>query len=248
MKALFYILILLFMAITGLGQVQFITKGKIEYERKINVHRLYFGGQLANLDEQVKKKIPQFRVDYFDLVFNEEKSLYKPGRESGEEQKNLFYMPSTNNVVYKDFARQQEVSQKQLFETQFLIADSLRKLEWKIQDETRTIAGFECRKAVGRICDSVVVVAFYTDEIIPANGPESFHGLPGMILGLAIPRLYTTWFATRLVLISEAEEQAIAAPAKGKKTNSEGLIKQIQDIMQHWGDDYRNRSMWIFSL
>jgi len=248
MKALFYIPALLLITMTGSGQVKLVTKGKIEFERKINVHRLYFNGELRSWDEEIRKQIPQFRVDYFDLVFNEEKSLYKPGREAGEEKKALFYMPAIDNVVYKDLVRQQEVSQKQLFETQFLITDSLRTIEWKIQDEIRTIAGFECRKAVGRICDSVVVVAFYTNEIIPSNGPESFHGLPGMILGLAIPRLYTTWFATRLLLISEAEEQAIAAPAKGKHTNSAGLLKQLRDLTGNWGEDYQSRSTWLFSL
>jgi GLPGLI family protein len=38
----------------------------------------------------------------------------------------------------------------------------MRNYQWRITDETRTIAGFECKKAVTKICDSVYVVAFYT--------------------------------------------------------------------------------------
>jgi GLPGLI family protein len=46
------------------------------------------------------------------------------------------------------------------------------------------------------------VVAFYCPEIVPQGGPEFFTGLPGMILGLAIPRYFTTWFATKIELTS----------------------------------------------
>ena len=81
---------------------------------------------------------------------------------------------------------------------QSYIEDSLRAFNWKISDEVRTIAGFDCRKEVTSIFDSVVVVTFYTDEISVYSGPKNFYGLPGMILGLAIPRLYTTRFATKL--------------------------------------------------
>ena len=88
-------------------------------------------------------------------------------------------------------------------------------MDWRITGERRTIAGFECHKAVGRIMDSVYVVAFYTDQIVTNGGPESFNGLPGMILGLAIPRINTTWFATKIEAI-EISPLDIAAPKKGK--------------------------------
>jgi GLPGLI family protein len=85
-----------------------------------------------------------------------------------------------------------------LFEKTYLTSDSLKKLNWKISGETREIAGFECKKAIATILDSVVVVAFYTDEITPSTGPLGFNGLPGTILGFAIPRLYLTLFATKV--------------------------------------------------
>lgn len=94
-------------------------------------------------------------------------------------------------------------------------SDSIKKIKWKIQNETRKIAGFDCRKAIGRIQDSVYVVAFYSAEIIPQGGPELFTGLPGMILGIAIPRWHTTWFATK-VEIAQIDESLIEPPS-GKK-------------------------------
>ena len=61
--------------------------------------------------------------------------------------------------------------------------------------------------------DSVYVIAFYTDQITTTGGPESFNGLPGMILGVAIPRINTTWFATKLELV-EVKPQDLIAPIK----------------------------------
>ena len=69
-----------------------------------------------------------------------------------------------------------------------LTDDTARKVQWRLSDETRTIAGFECRKAVGIFDDSIAVFAFYTDEILINGGPESINGLPVMILGLGMPR------------------------------------------------------------
>jgi GLPGLI family protein len=199
MKAISFLFILLFSVITASSQALFITKGKIEFERKTNTHRLYFtDGDDDGFSETFKKLIPQFKTDYFELIFSGGKSVYRPGKENDEPKNGFFESPAGTNVVYKDLDQMIMSSQKQVFESQFLLSDSVKKPKWKLLPETRTIAGYECRKAITTICDSVVVVAFYTDEIIPANGPESFGNLPGMILGLAVPRLYTTWFATKV--------------------------------------------------
>lgn len=250
MKKTFISLYLLIAVISLSAQTKFVTSGKIEFERKTNVHRLYFTKEdMDSWDEEFKKLVPVWRTDYFDLTFSDNKSLYKPGRGSDEVKKGFFFpTPGGENVVYKDLDAGLSTSQKQIFESQFLINDSLKKLTWKLEPETRTIAGFECRKAITRICDSVVVVAFYTEEIVPASGPESFGGLPGMILGLAVPRLYTTWFATKMELIEEKDEKKIAAPAKGKKATDKELTETMNSGLKQWGPKYKNPSIWSATL
>jgi hypothetical protein len=57
---------------------------------------------------------------------------------------------------------------------------------------------------------------FIPESITTSGGPESFTGLPGMILGLAIPHEHITWFATK-VYTETIPETAIKAPVKGKK-------------------------------
>lgn len=248
MKKLMLIIAITFLAASSRSQTIFIKKGKIEFERKTNTHRLYFTGETDSWAEEFKKLIPQFKTDYFDLIFTEDKTLYKPGKEPEVQKTGFFESPATENVVYKDLNQHTSVSQKQVFESQFLISDSIRALKWKLEPETRTIAGFECRKAITRICDSVVVVAFYTDEIVPSGGPESFSGLPGMILGLAVPRLYTTWFATKIEIINDSDEKKIAPPAKGKKATQKEMVGNIHAAIKNWGDKYLNSSIWFVTL
>jgi GLPGLI family protein len=82
--------------------------------------------------------------------------------------------------------------------------------------------------------DTVFVVAFYAEQIIPSGGPESFAGLPGMILGLAVPRLFTTWFATKLEVM-DVKETVLTPPKKGKKTTTSDLKVQLKPSMKDWG-------------
>ncbi len=231
MKKLFFISILCCCMVSVQSQ-QFIKAGKIEFERRVNQHS--FLEEENMWDNMVKESLPKFAVTYYDLLFDEQKSLYKEGREP-ESRKVHWSINYLTNIVFKDYSKDLRTTQRNLFGSDYLVQDSILKIEWKITNEPRTIAGFECRKAVARLFDSVVVIAFYTDEILPPTGPESFGGLPGMILGLAIPRLHTTWYATKLE-VSEISNQ-IVAPKEGKKYTGEQYEKELKEML--------NRNEWL---
>lgn len=233
MKGNSTVILLLLLGIAQISNAQFILKGKIEFEKIVNIHKqmdLGDDGWAATL----KKQTPEFKHTYFNLVFTGDKTLYEPGRESNEKPAPFGEGPASSNVVYTDFTSETTVAAKQVFDESFLIQDSLRKYQWHLTKDTRKIAGFECRRAFTVIMDSVFVVAFYTDEIVSPGGPESFQGLPGMILGVVIPRLYTNWYATN-VQLEEVKETAITPPKKGKTTNYSGMDKTIQDSLKRWG-------------
>ncbi|HLX67160.1 MAG TPA: GLPGLI family protein [Puia sp.] len=221
----------------------FLSQGKIEFERKVN----QFAQREAIADpgdeawtEFAKKFMgDKFKTDYFDLLFTRTKTLYRPGRESPDKPNQFFLQPpAQQNVVYADLDQEKAVSQKTVFEQLFLVADTLRRIKWKITDETRPIAGFNCRRANAIIMDSIYVVAFYTDEILTSGGPESFSGLPGMILGVALPHEHVSWFATKVEAVQVPETQVVA-PAKGKKITNSGLLETIQKSLKDWGKEGR---------
>ena len=236
--------LLLSLPMVTLAQTQFLLKGKIEFERKINVHKQLDPDENDNWYKEFIAKQPKFYTSYFDLHFNGNKTVYKPGRETDPFRNWWLIGPSKENVVVADMETQIVNSQKKVFEDIYLLQDTIGNIQWKITEELRTIAGFECRKAVAIICDSVYVVAFYTDEIAVTGGPESFNGLPGMILGLAIPRLYTTWFATKVEL-TEPKTTDFVIPSRGKKITEQNLQTILQRSLKDWGKQGQRNIWWV---
>lgn len=66
-----------------------------------------------------------------------------------------------------------------------VIKDSLQQIDWKIlNDSTRTIGGFQCTKAEGKLGGWEVDAWFTMDVPVPC-GPWRFWGLPGLIVNVA---------------------------------------------------------------
>lgn len=208
---LFFITVLLF-TITIQAQ-QFINKAVIEYEVNTNLKKTMSN---HSWDEMIKENLSDLKTSYFTYTFADNKSIYKFDRWSPKTKipKHLKDIDE-ENIWYFDFASGKINMQKQIVGTNFVIADSIPKIEWKITNEHREIAGYNCRKAVGKIMDDVYVFAFYTDDITISGGPCSINGLPGMILGLTIPRLYTSFIATKIDL--EVSNKSEIKPITSKK-------------------------------
>ena len=225
------------------AQTQFISKGKIEFERRTNVWAELKG----SFAEQIKKVTPQYQSSFFNYEFDGNKSIYEPGREADTKPGGFFgASPAADNEVYSDYSKGKSVAYKNVFEKSFLIEDSLRNATWKITNDFREIAGFNCRRATTIIMDSVFVVAFYTDEIMIPGGPESFNGLPGMILGLVINRLHTTWYATK-VDVNNVNVKDITPPEKGKKMTNAEVLGTLQKSLSDWGE-YASRFIWTIMI
>jgi GLPGLI family protein len=216
----------------------FLSQGKIEFQRSINVYAQMEQNTNGENDPWIelrKKMSNHFKTAYFDLLFNNGKSLYRPGRESDDRDMFGFWQsPAQDNTVYSDLESEKATSVKHVFEQAFLVQDTIRQIKWKITDETRNIVGFNCRRANAIIMDSIYVVAFYTDEIVTTGGPESFTGLPGMILGISLPHQHISWFATKVEAIAIPETQVVP-PAKGKKVDNAALQNTLRPILKDWG-------------
>jgi len=216
------------------AQTQFFSTVKIEFEKTVAMRALYKEIE-PEWYEQIKDRIAQNSVTYFDFIADSTHSIYKPGREVATDNRGWFQPMANKNIVYTDYQKNISVSQKPIYEETFLIEDSLLKIKWKITPDTRNIAGFECRKAIGILFDTVTVFAFYTDELMVSGGPEGIHGLPGMILGMGIPRLHSTWFATKVQVVDVPTSQ-IQPVKKGKKSNRREMLQTIDKAMKNWDE------------
>lgn len=216
----------------------FIDKGMIEYEVKVNNHKAMGEGMWADM---MRDKIPKLSTSYFQLTFNADKSIYLFNRKD-EKTKSPWRNEAEDNVWYNDYQRENFVQQKSVFGDTYILTDSLVKINWKMTNETREIAGFNCRKAVGVIFDSVYVFAFYTDEITVSGGPMGLHGLPGMILGITIPRMFSSWVATKLEL-NGINYNVLNAPTKGKKKKAKELQETAVKVTKDWGS-WGQQAVW----
>ena len=231
-----YLAVTLLFSLPALSQ-QFISQGRITYERRVN-QWANIQGELA---EQFRKSLPQYRTDLFSLSLAGDQSLYQPVTEV---KKNFFNAPGADNIVYSNFSEDTYIAKKNIFEKTFLIRDSVPKIQWKIKDDFREIAGFNCRRATAILFDSVFVVAFYTDEITLPGGPEGFNGLPGTILGLVINRLHTTWYATKVEI---EDKDKIIPPTKGTPVSQAEVIQQLRKSLSTWGAEAQ-RIQWAVRI
>jgi GLPGLI family protein len=243
-KKIILFAILLGIAVSLRAQHAHFTKsGTIEFERKTNVWAMVKreinkdnDAVLVPALEVYKKNNPQFRVLKGTLSFSENKTLFTPV-EADPPASSMFSawpLMTQNNTIYTDLADGLSISQKKIFGDAFLVKDSTRRIKWKITDETRDIAGYHCRRANGIMLDSIYVVAFYTTQIPVPGGPESFGGLPGMILGVALPHENLTWFATK-VTDTSLPDDAIVPPKKGKKTDNKGFRATLETAVKDQG-------------
>lgn len=227
-------------ALASKAQTPFFSTVQVEYEKTVSVHQLMRAVE-PEWFESSKEHMPVETKSYFMFTGDTMQSVYRQTKEAVIPPGMWFSPVADNNVVYNNYRTGRTITQKPVFETTFLVDDSLLKIKWKITGDTRNIAGYECRKAVGIVFDSVAVFAFYTDELMVPGGPEGIQGLPGMILGVGIPRLHTTWFATRVT--PNAPMNKVAPEKKGKSINRRDMIDAINKVMKDWGGYGKNLVM-----
>jgi len=244
-KILLTLICLVFIANPMLAQnVHFVTSGTIEFDKTVNMYALmqkeinkenYIYRE--NYFEAYKKDHPQFKVLKSMLNFSGTKTLFTPIDDAQAVDNYPFATPMAyqNNIVFNDLGTNQSIIQKKILGDIFLLKDTTRKIHWKITSETREIAGYTCRRANAIIMDSIYVVAFFTEKIHVSAGPETFTGLPGMILGLALPHENVTWFASKVTDMT-IEDKALTPPKKGESVTNQTIQTELQPAMKRFGD------------
>ncbi len=128
-------------------------QGIAYYETKTTVDMSNFGGR--ELSEERKKQIAERMKSAlektFILTFNQSESLYKEEErlESPTQGRGMRFgmMNMTGGDHYKNLKNLQILQSQDFFGKQFLIKDSLPKLDWKLEPETKIIGQYTCFKA-----------------------------------------------------------------------------------------------------
>lgn len=152
MKSKFNIIFVLTALLLGLTVIAQDFQGKAYYFSKTSPDTSGWGN--GKMTDTQKKQITDrmrwmFEKTYiltFDRqasIFKEEEVLESPGQKSFGGWWGSF----SAGPQYKNIKTQQFVQDQEFFGRQFLITDSLQKLEWKIGSETKQIGQYLCVKA-----------------------------------------------------------------------------------------------------
>ena len=129
-------------------------QGVATYQSKTTVDFDNFGGR--QLSEEQKKQIAERMKSMFEktfmLTFNKFESVYKeedkletPGGGGGFRVG--FMANFTGGPQYKNIKDNQLMQEQEFFGKQFLVKDSLPKMEWKMETESKQIGQYLCFKA-----------------------------------------------------------------------------------------------------
>lgn len=241
-KLILTAIVLLFITISSFAQnVRFTRSGLIEYKKNVNMYAIIQRGihqdnenLLKPAFEAYKQQYPQFQELKSTLKFSDNKTLFIPV-DMSTSIKRFFNDPPMamqHNIVYSDLNTKQIISKRKVFDDTYLLKDSVKNIKWKFTDEVRDVAGYPCHRVNGLTPDSIYVVAFYTDKIPVSGGPESFGGLPGMILQLVLPQENVSWIATKVEDIAQPVN-SVLAPTGGMIINHKALINKLKGVLKN---------------
>ncbi|WP_083191709.1 GLPGLI family protein [Formosa haliotis] len=247
-------------------------QGVAYYESKTTADMPDFGGR--QMSEEQKKRIAERMKSMLEktyvLTFNRSESIYKeeekleaPTTSGG---RGFRGMDLSSGPQYKNIKTNQILIDQEFFGKQFLIKDSLPKLEWKMENETKQIGQYTCFKATamktvsatdirtmrppGRGGDDndkeekeetpkqILVTAWYTPQIPINQGPGEYWGLPGLILEINADR--TTILCSKIVLNSK-DGEVIKEPKRGKEVTQEEYNEIVKKKMEEMREMYGGR-------
>jgi GLPGLI family protein len=239
-----YIITLLTLGICSFSQAQYIDSCTITFEKTI------FIKNILKDNENVKRwisNLPQEYKESYTLLVRPEATQYFGVNQEDARVPGLWGYTLNKNELQTNLTDSTYAERKDIYDKKVFILDSTRHYDWTISNSYRKIAGFNCRQASTVIFDSIRVFAFYTPLITPSAGPDCFHGLPGCILGVAIPDIHHTWYAIKI------EESMAALPSKylySKKSdemNNQKLSEILADKFGQMPAQYRKDKSFMIN-
>ncbi|HEY0732245.1 MAG TPA: GLPGLI family protein, partial [Chitinophagaceae bacterium] len=139
-------------------------EGKVVYERTIQMNRIQ--------DPEIAARVPRERKENFELMFGNNQSLWQVIPNADGTDNNtisgpgfMMRMAGSNDITYINFEKGQRVDQREMFDREFLVEDSITKLNWKLTGETNTILNYPVQKAVAERVGSRMVMSMENGEM-----------------------------------------------------------------------------------
>ncbi|MFH2094314.1 MAG: GLPGLI family protein, partial [Bacteroidota bacterium] len=187
-RNIFVTFLLMAIAITGIAQV---SSGTIKYKvthnwvKKVTAveymsqatkdHYNYVWGNRSEYEE------------YYKFIFSPSASRYEQKNDGLEDSEYNFSWRSDEYIIYRNLGNKTSYDLMRYQGKLYVIEDSIHNQNWKIRNDVREIAGHICMNAYWR--DTIKmndVMAWFALDIPVSAGPESYGGLPGLILEINV--------------------------------------------------------------
>lgn len=222
-------------------------QGRVLYERTIQMD-LHIEGLAPANDGPA---LPRSHKDKLEVLFGNDQSLRRTMDEEMPEEFSeragvmhaTMMVGDAADVTYNNFATGQVIDQREFGAKNYIVTDSIHKLNWKLTGKTSTILNYPCQEAVAQLIgkravirmendqlkteevpDTSSIVAWFTPTIPVPAGPEYQGQLPGLILGININDGRTIY--TAIEVSGKTDVAAIKAPSKGKKVTVAAFNKE----------------------
>ncbi|EAR12708.1 hypothetical protein PI23P_08780 [Polaribacter irgensii 23-P] len=169
--------------------------------------------------------------------------------------------------IYKNTKESKMIEDVEQFSKRFLVIEDMAQFQWEMGVETKKIGQYICYKATlvkedttidwGGIFSSsakkkdstnskeaipakkmLTVIAWYTPQIPVSTGPDTYYGLPGLILEINAGR--TTMLCVE-VAINSKELLEIEAPSKGKEVSREEYNEIVKTKTEELKERFQSR-------
>ncbi|MEM0962737.1 MAG: GLPGLI family protein [Bacteroidota bacterium] len=180
------------------------------------------------------------------LHFTESASLLvtAPAEEDAEEDTDfssrgmrvMFRRSAEDNALFVDRDANRSVERRDFMGRTFLIDGEPEPMAWRLTDEQSEFLGYPCMKAIATVQDTVQVEAWFTPQIPVSAGPDTYGGLPGLILVLTVDDARQTYIA-REVTLGPLAEGTLSEPEDGRRVTRE----RFDEIMEERLNEMRRR-------
>ena len=241
------------------GVATYKTAAKLDFKMK--------GDQMTpDMQKRINERMAKAMQKEYELKFDKTQSIYKevealdeqggPGRGG---MRMFTSIMGGSGTIFKDTREKKQLEQTEFFGKVFLINDSLKNYDWKLEKGTKQIGAYTCYKAtyttevemasffVGDADENKdsaqkveikerVVTVWYTPQIPISQGPGDYWGLPGLILEVNDG---TNTILCSKVVLNPKEKVEIKAPSDGEKVTAEEyreiMEKKLREMEEMYG-------------
>lgn len=235
------IIFALFFTFLGTLYAQDVSSGVVEYETTVQ-----FKLNIQTDDgppPPVMDQMPIQRSFKHLLYFTPKQSYYLNGEDDGQPTEissnqggavfNL-KMPIPEVKIYRNLETGEATESRDFLGKYFLIKGTPKGQNWKMTKDIKTINNYVCQKAV-YVQDSLnTIEAWFSPQIPVSVGPETYAGLPGLILEMNFNDGRRIIKASKITLKPLANGDIII-PQKGKEVTYEEFEKIKEEKMKEMG-------------